>query len=209
MNLKNRIVATVAVAALVVPALAYAKHVKKGGKDAVSSIAIAAKADAGVSFDAKSGDANIIVSDNGTDTAVKIDVANLDTGMGGRNDHMKERVFKGKKVKDKDGKDKWVFPAGYQYVEVVVPNAAIAKGLSDKKIKAKLKMGGLPSDGIDIVIQEFSKDKDGKVHGKIVVTLQDLKLTEQQTCKEILGGVTKMCVKPTLTITADIYITEG
>jgi hypothetical protein len=205
MNLKNRTFALLTAAALAVPAIAYAKHVKKAG--AGSTIVIAAKADAGVSFDAKSGDANIIVSDNGTDTAVKIDVANLDTGMGGRNDHMKERVFKGKKVKGKDGEDKWVFPAGYQYVEVVVPNAAIAKGLSDRKVKAKLKMGGLPSDGIDIVIQEFSKDKDGKVHGKIVVTLQDLKLSEKQTCKDVV--VAKMCVKDTLTITADVHITDG
>lgn len=187
MNLKNRTLVLLTAVAIAVPAVAYAKKHHKGkDKDgkATSEIRIAGAAPA-VPFTAVSKDSNINVTDDGTNTIVKIDGTNLKTGLDKRDEHMRERVFKSGK-----------------YVEVIVANSKIEQGLKDKKINAIVKMHSTKAEGETITIENFSKDGD-KVHGDINTTLAALGL--KNVCKEIIGDL-KVCVKEPLKISADIYI---
>ncbi len=182
MNLKNRTLVLLTAVAIAVPAVAYAKKHHKV-KDKGSEIRIAGAAPA-VPFTAVSKDSNINVTDDGTNTIVKIDGNNLKTGLDQRDDHMRDRVFKAGK-----------------YVEVIVSDAKIEQGLKDKKISAMVKMASTPADGVAVTIENFSRDGD-KVHGEINTTLTTLGL--KNVCKDIL--VTKVCVKEPLKISADIYV---
>lgn len=86
--MKTRIAALVAVSLLAVAGIADAKLAKNGDTPAV---AVAASGTAGMSFTAKTSE--LTVADDGTTVTVTVPLANLDTGVALRNQHMREKYL--------------------------------------------------------------------------------------------------------------------
>jgi hypothetical protein len=191
MNLKNRIVAILTVAALAVPTVALAaKYGKQKDKDKDSKVEIkASAASKAIKFTSAVDGKSIFITEGGDDTVVKIDAWNLKTGFGDRDKHQKDLVFK---------------DDARRYVEVIVKTAKIEQGLKDGKIAAKIKFNGKT---VDKTITDFKMDGDF-VKGGFSTTLDELGLGE--VCKVIDLKILKLdkaaCVDKDLHISAKIAV---
>jgi polyisoprenoid-binding protein YceI len=188
MMLKNRLTAFAAVAAIAVPALAFAAAKYSKAPDVIaekkfSSIAIVGTAP-GVSFTATADSNNINVDDDGTVIKVSIDGTKLKTGMGLRDEHMRKQVF---------GKGKTVV--------LTVTHADLDAGLKSHKVKGTLKFSDKPAKPITITDVSLS---GGVVKGKISTSRSELGIPE--AC---MPPVNVPCVKDPLEVDATILIKTG
>jgi hypothetical protein len=198
MNLKNRFAAIATVAAIAIPAIAFAaKYVESGD----SSIVITGSATAGIGIEAKGDKSAISVLTDGPNTIVKLDGWNLTTGktFAERDEHMKEFVFGWVKA---DGKKQKPEAEGKRYFELIVPTDKIAKGLADGKIDAIIKTPK-NGNGKKVQVTAFKKTATG-VHGEFNTSMPDLGFPTKSVCKKAL--VAEVCVKDPLTIVADLGI---
>ena len=183
MMLKNRLTALAAVAAIAIPALAFAaaKYSKVDHTD--NAVKILGKAP-GVSFTAVAGSDNIKIDDDGTVIKVSIDGTKLKTGMDLRDEHMRKQVF---------GKGKTIV--------LTVTHADLDAGLKSHKVKGTLKFSDKPEKAI--TIKDVSL-KDGVVTGKISTTRSELGIPE--AC---MPPVNVPCVKEELEVDATIHVKAG
>jgi len=192
MNLKNRIVATVAVAALAVPALAYAK-VSKDKSDAKGFAKFNVPLTAG-SIDGSVKDASdITVKEDGADTVITVNLRNVTTGITLRDGHFQKML---KKVKtDKDSGD-----AGKDLV-LKVPTASIVKDGKEHKIQGKLdtKAEGDKSLAVTVTYKVEKYDAKYKVMGSY--SFDYTNFYEAQT---YLG----VGAKPTVTVKAEFFVDD-
>lgn len=192
MNLKNRIVATVAVAALAVPALAYAK-VSKGKDNKTGFMKFHVPLTAG-SIDGSVKDASdITVKEDGADTVITADLRNVKTGITLRDGHFQKML---KKVKtDKDSGD-----AGKDLV-LKVPTASIVKDGKEHKIQGKLdtKAEGDKSLAVTVTYKVEKYDAKYKVMGSY--SFDYTNFYEAQT---YLG----VGAKPTVTVKAEFFVDD-
>lgn len=191
MNLKNRFAAIATVAAIAIPAVAFAaKWNRDTGK--ASTVTVKVKAMKGaVKFDATARNNAIIIEERGDATIVKVDGRLMTTGeekgeMTDRDAHMKEMVFK-----------------KHQFVEIVAENKDIDAAKSSKKLPIKVKFG---SSQANKVIEDF-KLKDGIASGTFKITTGELGLGK--VCKPIGVGFVKfseVCVVEQLEVSAAIAV---
>lgn len=200
MNLKNRIAAIATVAAIAVPALAFAaKWNRDTGK--TSTVTVKVKAVKGaVKFNAVAKNNAIIIEERDGATIVKLDGHLMKTGekegdMKDRDDHMKELIFKKN-----------------QYIEIVAKNSDIEANKGGGKLPVKVKFG---DKSIDKTINDFKVD-GGVAKGSFNITTEELGLGKKlkngkvQVCKPIDLGIFKMdetaCVEPELQVSAAIAV---
>lgn len=182
MKLKNRLTTLVAVAAIAVPALAFAaaKYSKADGKGSVVNIKGFAP---GVSFVAVAKDNGINVKDDGTTITVSVDGHKLKTGMDLRDEHMRKQLF-----------------ANGHTIALSVTHADLEAGLKSHKVKGSLKFSDKPATSVTV---EGVSLKDGAVTGHFKTTRSALKIPE--AC---MPPVNVPCVKDDLEVDATIYVKE-
>lgn len=153
MNLKNRIIALVAAAAIAVPAIAIAKHQKRGDdKERIAMAFFKAKLNAGGGIDGKTADIDIDDDDN--KIKFKVDLGRVNTGMKLRNEHFQTKFLKGKQK------------------AVLTINKGDVKGKKGGEVPAKLKLNDKEKD----VTVKWSKDDDGdriKIKGSTNIKYTD------------------------------------
>jgi hypothetical protein len=205
MNLKNRFAAIATIAAIAIPAVAFAaKYVKAGD----STITIKASAGKGTIPIKATGGANAItVVTDGPNTIIKLDGWNLTTGttFTERNEHMKEMIFGWSKA-DADAKKKQSPDAEKKrYFELIVATDKIEKGLADGKIDAIIKT---PRNGAGkpVSIKAFKRNGDS-VHGEFETTMPTLGFPTETVCKKLIKGFdASVCVADKIEVSADLGI---
>ena len=179
MNLKNRIIALVAVTAVAIPAIAVAKHSMKGDSDKHVPMAFfTAKLNAGGGIDGKTAD--ISLQDDDSNIVVKVDLGRVNTGMKLRNEHFQSKFLKGKTE-----------------ARLTVKKADV-KGKSGD-VSGKLKLNGQEKD----VKIHYTKEEDGdrlKVTGST-----NIKYTDFGWEKMCYLGV---CVEEGVKVSADMWVSK-
>jgi hypothetical protein len=200
MNLKNRIVATVAVAALAIPALAYAKVSKdKSDKEGFAKFNVPLTAGS-IDGEVKDKGKAISVTEDGADTVITVDLRNVTTGIDLRNGHFQDMIKKVKLNKDKDGKERPPTDAGKDLV-LKVPTASIVKDDKEHTVKGKLdtKADGDTSQEVTIT---YKAKKDGD---KVKVTgSTSFDYTILYPAQTYLG----IGAKPKVTVTAEFSVND-
>jgi len=194
MNLKNRIVATVAVAALAVPALAYAK-VSKGKDNKTGFMKFHVPLTAGSIDGGVENASDITVKEDGADTVITADLRNVKTGITLRDGHFQKMLKKVKTDKDKDTGD-----SGKDLV-LKVPTASIVKDGKEHKVQGKLdtKAEGDKSLTVTVTYKVEKYDAKYKVMGSY--SFDYTNFYEAQT---YLG----VGAKPTVSVTAEFFVED-
>lgn len=182
MMLKNRLTALIAVVALAVPTVVYARgKFSKKGSDSVVTVAATAP---GVSFNAVGKNDAITIEDDGTTIKVLVDGHKLKTDSDLRDKHMKKQVF---------GKGKTI--------ALTVTHADLDAGLAKGgNVKGSLKFSDKPAINITI---DGASVKDGVVKGHFKVTRSQLGIPE--ACLEPVGIP---CVHEGLEVNATLKVSE-
>jgi polyisoprenoid-binding protein YceI len=200
MNLKNRIIALAAVAAIALPALAIAKHNKKDGKDKdgkdLTSMAFF-KADltGGAGIEGKTADVDI--SDDDNNFVVNVNMKRINTGMGLRNEHMQTKFLKGK------------------VNAVLTVKKADIKGKKGGEVDGKLKLNDKERD----VKVSYKVDNADGDRLKVTANIRDPKASGGAKginytdfgWKEMCfpeSGPLKVCVKPDVKVNGTIYVSK-
>ena len=194
MNLKNRMVATVAVAALALPALAYAK-VSKGKSDSKGFMKFNVPLTAGSIDGGVENASDITVKEDGADTVITADLRNVKTGITLRDGHFQKML---KKVKVKDDKD--TGDAGKDLV-LKVPTASIVKDGKEHTVQGVLdtKADGDKSLKVTVTYKAEKYDAKYKVMGSY-----NFDYTTFYEAQTYLG----VGAKPTVTVKAEFFVDD-
>jgi len=203
MNLKNRIVALVTAASVAVPAIAVAKYSMMPNGTFKPEAHVSGKLTGGVSVEGKSYHVRLVDDDKTLKVNIKLD--GLDTGIGGRNKHMKKSLFM----------DKW-FDA-----DLTVDKSKI-KGKPNGTVGGNLAMGG---KSVPVTVTYTSKEVEGgrtEVVGKSRINYREFfgwegKFREEEI--EVKGEKKKVmrgepacnvgiCLKDDLEVTVKLYVSK-
>jgi polyisoprenoid-binding protein YceI len=180
MNLKNRIIALVAATAIAIPAVAIAKHTKRGDNDKRVAMAFfKAKLNAGGGIDGKTADIDIDDDDN--NIKFKVDLGRVNTGMKLRNEHFQSKFLKGKTK------------------ATLTVKKSDVKGKKSGEVPAKLKLNDKEKD----VTVKFSREDD---EDRLKVTgSTNIKYTDFGWEKMCYLGV---CVEEGVEVSAAIWVSK-
>jgi hypothetical protein len=191
MNLKNRIVATVAVAALALPAFAYAK-VSKGKDNKTGFMKFNVPLTAGSIDGGVENASDITVKEDGADTVITADLRNVKTGIPLRDGHFQKML---KKVNGKDSGD-----AGKDLV-LKVPTASIVKDGKEHKVDGMLDTKAEGDKPLKVTVTYKVEKYDAKYKVMGSYSFDYTKFYEAQT---YLG----VGAKPTVSVKAEFFVDD-
>jgi polyisoprenoid-binding protein YceI len=200
MNLKNRFAAIATVAAIAIPALAFAKYKFSPNKGNAALVSLGVKLTAG-SFTGTTADVN--VSEEGANYVVTVNMARMNTDMDTRNKHFQwklacQKVARDPKIDDEADDKKFLAECDKL---TRVAKLVIAKDAVNKKtgIPGKMTINNVTKD---VTVNIDSIEKSDKGDRRMLTASTSLKYTDYY--KEVCYKV--MCAKPDIKVTARLPI---
>jgi polyisoprenoid-binding protein YceI len=200
MNLKNRFVAIATVAAIAIPAMAFAKYKFSPNKDNAALVTLGVKLTAG-SFTGTTADVN--VSEDDANYTVTVNMARMNTDMDTRNKHFQwklacQKVTRDPKIDDEADDKKFI--ADCEKLPRVA-KLVVAKDAVNKKtgIPGKMTINGVTKD---VTVHIDKIEPSAKGDRKMLTASTSLKYTDfyKEVCYKV------MCVKPDIKVTAKLPI---
>ncbi len=209
MKLKNRIIAAIAAASIAIPAIAVATYKDKGGSKLASFSSVlrpdegiagktVGKAAAGSKIEGSTS--AVTFAEEGDKVVVRVDLKDLDTGMGMRNDHMRNKL-----LNKKYGAELSIAKSALK--SVTKPNGTV-DGAVDGTLRLNFDHGkkdGGTSKGVKV---KLSSKEDGgglKVNGSTTFNYRDFYKWDGKAEAACNMGI---CVADTISINVTLAVTK-